>query len=244
MSLLILIIAVIAVIAVILLQRQIQLRHLKRSDIVLVAGAEQRYPDLPLGNYGIPWKFKDAARVEILFPKLTADGEVEYLYSWHKLNHVKPFNVLAASLTVQLQTALELVPLIKEHLQIESEIIKLGMKEYQVNRLASLVSTSDFYAGHASLYSQALEEITALLEKAEAVQAIYVRLIREALIGVQVAHYDPHSIRDSRIAFESRYRRAKAEYEHLKDTARAYTELLTEGSKQVEGFRDDVIGQF
>ncbi|NJL22573.1 MAG: hypothetical protein HC895_19970 [Leptolyngbyaceae cyanobacterium SM1_3_5] len=89
-----------------------------------------------------------------------------------------------------------------------------------------MVATSDFYASQQHIYERALIQIENLLHKAEELQQVYVRFIREVLIGRQVAEYDPNLLPDNGMAIDQQYRRIKREYQTIKDAAIAYGELI------------------
>jgi hypothetical protein len=209
-------------------RRTKKIEQISSSDIILVDEAEKLYANLPLKNYGVPLRVKNRDRVEVIFPRLTPDGDVEYLYSWHNIDDVEVPGTHGDEKNVWLRAVKHLAPLIKEHLQIEQEIISLEKQHREISDLADLVSTSDMYSSQLELYDRALVQIENLLKKAEQLQAIYIHLVREALIGVRIAGYNPESIQDNRLAFDSQYQRIRSEYQHLKDVATAYAELRRE----------------
>ncbi|WAL62636.1 hypothetical protein [Thermocoleostomius sinensis] len=210
------------------------LRRQKREWIsnhalVYVKGAEYRYPDLPLGGYGIPMRVKDSGyqRVEVVFPRLTESGEVEYIYSWHYWRDVEMATPAAAQqLDKPMELADGIAPVIREHLQIDAEISRLNREYKKVNELADLVSTSDLYSNQVSLYERALDQIENLLRKAEELENIYICFIRETLIGLQIASYDADRITSDVLQFDEQYRQLREEYLRLKETAIAHTELM------------------
>lgn len=207
-------------------RRSKKIEKISNSDVILVNGAEQQYHNLPLKNYCIPLRIKEREKVRVIFPRLTPDGNVEYLYSWHNLSDVEIPGDEIDKNNVKLRAAKELAPLIKEHLQIEQELLDLEEQYHKTKNLRDLVSTSTLYSSQLDIYERALVQIEDLLEKAEQLQKIYIHLIREALIGIQIAGYNPDSIRDNRFAFDSQYRRLREEYQHMKDIATAYHELM------------------
>jgi gamma-glutamyl:cysteine ligase YbdK (ATP-grasp superfamily) len=140
-------------------------------------------------------------------------------------------DIETAQQDIKLRVGKELSPLIKEHLQIEQEILSLEEQDCKVNDLADLVSTSELYSSQLELYEKALVQIEKLLKKARQLQNIYIHLIREGLIGIQVAGYNPDTIQNDRLAFDSKYRRIREEYQYMKDLATAYTELLRQQSE-------------
>ena len=212
-------------------RRSKKIEKINSSDIVLVNGAEERYRNLSLKNYAIPVRIKERERVEVIFPRLTPDGDVEYLYSWHDLSDVEILRDETEINNVKLRAAKELAPLIKEHLLIEKEIFILDEQQQKLDDLADLVSTSDIYSSQLETYEKAILQIENLLEKAEQLQKIYIHLIREALIGIQIAGYNPDSIRDNRLAFDVQYQRIRQEYQYMKDVATAYSTLMRENGE-------------
>ncbi|MEP0755177.1 hypothetical protein NDA03_23455 [Trichocoleus sp. Lan] len=209
-------------------KRKAKIKQIKNNTVVLVKGAEQKYPSLPLKNYGIPLMVRRQNRVQVVFPRLTPEGDVEYIYSWHPLNDVEVIEQNSKTNDPKLTTIKELAPIIHEHWQLEPEMSVLEEQYRKINDLADLVSTSDVYSVQVATYEKALLEVEKLLRKAEQLQKIYVRLIREALIGVKVAEYNPDRLIVSHLAFELQYQRMKEEYQHLKDVAHAYSQLLNE----------------
>lgn len=207
-------------------RRNKKIEKVLNTRIILINKIEDRYSNLCLNSYGLPVKFKERDKVQVIFPRLTSKGDVEYIFSWHNLDDVEIPEVEIAQNDIKLRAAKELAPLIKEHLQIEQEISSLEEQYQKVNDLADLVSTSELYSSQLDIYERAIVEIGNLLEKAEQLQKIYIHLIREGLIGVQVAGYNPDNIRDNRLAFDSQYKRIKEEYQYMRDAATAYHELM------------------
>lgn len=207
-------------------RRNKKVKKVLNTKIVLINEVEERYSNLCLKNYGLPLKVKERDKVQVIFPRLTPNGDVEYIFSWHNLDDVEIPEVEIDQNDIKLRAAKELAPLIKEHLQIEQEILSLEEQYQKVNDLADLVSTSELYSSQLDIYERAVVEIENLLEKAEQLQKIYIHLIREGLIGIQVAGYNPDNIRDNRLAFDSQYKRIKEEYQYMRDAATAYQELM------------------
>jgi hypothetical protein len=207
-------------------RRNKKVEKVLNTKIVLINEVEEIYSNLCLKNYGLPLKVKERDKVQVIFPRLTPNGDVEYIFSWHNLDDVEIPEVEIDQNDIKLRAAKELAPLIKEHLQIEQEILSLEEQYQKVNNLADLVSTSELYSSQLDIYERAVVEIENLLEKAEQLQKIYIHLIREGLIGIQVAGYNPDNIRDNRLAFDSQYKRIKEEYQYMRDAATAYQELM------------------
>ncbi len=208
------------------LRRNKKVEKILNTKIILINEVEERYSNLCLKNYGLPLKVKERDKVQVIFPRLTPNGDVEYIFSWHNLDDVEIPEVEIDQNDIKLRAAKELAPLIKEHLKIEQEILSLEEQYQKVNDLADLVSTSELYSSQLDIYEMAVVEIENLLKKAEQLQKIYIHLIREGLIGIQVAGYNPDNIRDNRLAFDSQYKRIKEEYQYMRDAATAYQELM------------------
>lgn len=201
-----------------------------RSNVVLeVDGAGTRYPNLPLGNLGIFFDAKENRRIRVVFPKLTSEGDVQYIYSWHNIQsiHIPALEKVDTQGKVNLRVAQELAFLVKEHIQfVEPEILNLREQWHKINELLDLVATSEFYASQQGIYERALLQVENLLDKAEELQQVYVRFIREVLIGRQVTGYNPNLLPDDSLAIDNQYKRVREEYQNIKDTATAYAELL------------------
>jgi len=208
------------------LRRNKKVKKILNTKIILINKVEERYSNLCLKNYGLPLKVKERDKVQVIFPRLTPNGDVEYIFSWHNLDDVEIPEVEIDQNDIKLRAAKELAPLIKEHLQIEQEILSLEEQYQKVNDLADLASTSELYSNQLDIYERAVVEIENLLEKAEQLKKIYIHLIREGLIGIQVAGYNPDNIRDNRLAFDLQYKRIKKEYQYMRDAATAYQELM------------------
>ncbi|MGB3615321.1 MAG: hypothetical protein WBA10_16125 [Elainellaceae cyanobacterium] len=197
--------------------------------VIQINGAKERYPTLPLGEIGI---FSDADkeyRVRAIFPMLTPDSRVEYIYSWHSVHSVRipaPAR-LSEQDKVNVKIAQELAFLVRDHVRfVEPEIFKLREQWHNINKLLSLVATSEVYANHQEIYERALRQVEGLLDKAEELQLIYVRSIREILIGRQIAAYNPELLPDSSVVIDSKYQQVRDEYQRMKDVATAHAELL------------------
>ena len=207
-------------------RRNKKIEKVLNTKVILIKGAEEISSNLCLRNYGIPLRVKERDKVQVIFPRLTSNGDLEYIFSWHSLDDVEIPEIEIEQNDIKLRAAKELAPLIKEHLHIDQEILSLEEQYQKVNDLADLVSTSELYSSQLDIYERAVVEIENLLEKAEQLKKIYIHLIREGLIGIQVAGYNPDNIRDNRLAFDSQYKRIKEEYRYMRDAATAYQELI------------------
>ena len=171
----------------------------------------------------------DTDRVCVIFPKLTLEGDVKYIYSWHSLRSIRI--PTSAKTDIQSQTNLsviqELACLVKEHIEfVEPEILKLKTQWQKINELLALVATSDFYASQQGIYARALVQVENLLDKAEELEQVYIHFIREVLIGRKVVEFTPNFLPNDDLPIDRQYKRIREEYQHAKDTAAAYAELL------------------
>lgn len=132
-------------------QQSKKLRLVKNSPVVFVYGAQVRYPNLTLKNYGIPLKIKRQSKVKVLFPTLTTYGELEYIYSWHDLNDLDVSQTPGKSTDAKLSTIHYLAPIINYHLQSEPNALFLNEQYSQIKNLVYLVASSDLYADNLDL---------------------------------------------------------------------------------------------
>jgi len=205
-----------------------KIRKIKNSAVLEVDGADTRYSDLPLSKLGVFYEVNEKRRIRVVFPKLTEEGDVQYIYSWHDLQsiHIPTLEKSNAQGRVKFRAAQELSPLIKEHFKLELEITNLSEQWQKIRNLLSLVTTSDFYSNQKDIYENALSQVENLLSKAEDLRDVYVRLIRESLIGSQIVGYESPLLPDATFGIDSQYNEIREEYQRMKDTATAYAELL------------------
>ncbi|MBE9011717.1 hypothetical protein IQ250_16050 [Pseudanabaenaceae cyanobacterium LEGE 13415] len=205
-----------------------KIRSILNSNVVTVQGAEDRYPNLPLRNFAVPHRFRGPDRVQVVFPTITDKGDVEYIYSWHSLKDVQPIALSPTHRQNKVRVMAELAPVIKEHLKLEQDTIALENQSIKINKLAGLVAVSDIYSSQLDIYERAIDETEKLIKKVEELSAVYVRIVRETLIGTRIADFNPDLLLDLHVPLDAQYERVKAEYQHMKDTAQAYYELLRE----------------
>ena len=87
--------------------RNQKIKRLKSNVVLKVDGVDTRYPNLPLGNLGIFYEVNDAHRIRVIFPKLTPQGDVKYIFSWHNLKSIRmPTSV---KMDIQEQTDLQVI---------------------------------------------------------------------------------------------------------------------------------------
>lgn len=205
-----------------------QIRMIRNSDVVIVKGADDRYPNLPLGNFAVPHRFRGPDRVQVVFPTITDAGDVEYIYSWHSLNSVKPVTLSRTARQNKIRVMAELAPVMKEHLKLEFDTIALEKQFEKINKIANLVAVSDIYSSQLETYEKAIDETNKLIKKVDELSEVYIRIVRETLIGTRIADFDPDLLLDWHVPLDAQYERVKAEYQFMKDTAQAYYDLLKE----------------
>lgn len=122
----------------------------------------------------------------------------------------------------------ELAPVIKEHLKLELDMIALENQLVKINKIAELVAVSDLYSSQLSIYERAIDETEKLINKVEELSRVYVRIVKETLIGTRIAEFNPDLMLDLHVPLDEQYDRVKSEYQFMKDSAHAYYELLRE----------------
>lgn len=205
-----------------------QIQTVRGSNVVIVEGATDRYPNLPLGNFAVPNRFRSPDRIQVVFPMLTDAGDVEYIYSWHSLSAVTPMQLSRSHRQNKVRVMAELAPVIKEHLKLELDMIALENQLVKINKIAELVAVSDLYSSQLSIYERAIDETEKLINKVEELSRVYVRIVKETLIGTRIAEFNPDLMLDLHVPLDEQYDRVKSEYQFMKDSAHAYYELLRE----------------
>jgi hypothetical protein len=119
---------------------------------------------------------RDQNRVKVIFPRLTNDADVEYIYSCHSIHDIKIPKSNSESRSLCLQLAEEVTQAIQEHLQIEPEILQLEQEQEKLERLANLIAASEFYRGYLDPYERASDQIETLISKARALRNIAVAI--------------------------------------------------------------------
>ncbi|MCU0551322.1 MAG: hypothetical protein MUC48_18395 [Leptolyngbya sp. Prado105] len=204
------------------------IQTVRESDVVIVEGAIDRYPNLPLGDFAVPNRFRSPDRIQVVFPMLSELGDVEYIYSWHSLNSVTPVSLSRSHRQNKVRVMAELAPVIKEHLRLELDRAALENQLVKINKIAELVSVSDLYSSQLGTYERAIDETEKLIIKVEELSRVYVRIVKETLIGTRIAEFNPDLLLDLHVPLDEQYTRVKSEYQFMKDSAQAYYDLLKE----------------
>lgn len=228
MNLLIVLLAIGAIAYFFLSHHNRQIQTIRDSNVVSVEGAIDRYPHLPLGNFAVPNRFRSPDRIQVVFPMLTDAGEVEYIYSWHSLRAVTPMQLSRSHRQHKVRVMAELAPVIKEHLRLELDLIALENQLVKIHKIAGLVAVSDLYSSQLDIYERAIDETEKLINKVEELSRVYVRIVKETLIGTRIAEFNPDLLLDLHVPLDAQYERVKSEYQFLRDSAHAYAELLKE----------------
>ncbi|ANV83750.1 hypothetical protein AWQ21_04755 [Picosynechococcus sp. PCC 7003] len=207
------------------LSSQKRIKAVQESRILSVKSIGSYYSNFPLANLGIVISIdRKQRRIKILFPKLTTAGDIQYIQSWHNFQYVQvpDKNTLRKSQNIQ-----ELATLVQEHLQLEIEIEKLTEEWKKIKKLSELVSTSEFYSNRQETCKKALFQVKKLLKKADQLEQVYVRFIREILIGYEISGFDFKPLTNEKLMLiDSQHKKIKEEYQDIKNTAIAYAELI------------------
>ncbi|MGJ3248996.1 MAG: hypothetical protein ACFE0I_23355 [Elainellaceae cyanobacterium] len=208
-----------------------RLRRVNAQAVVWVRGATNCYSSLLIGNYGVPIAVQmreRGPRIRVIFPRLNHHGNIEYIHAWHGLHEIKTTqHRKRLNSDPELEIAVRIAPIIKEHLQIDAEIRHLNQHSHHINELANLVSSSSLYADRLDLYKRAIVQIDKLLHQAQKLEQIYIALIRETLIGIKVAQYNPDDISISLSDWhrQSQYVQRQHEYFQMRDELAIYRRL-------------------
>lgn len=206
-----------------------KIKRMKHSAVIEVDGATERYPNLLLGNVGIFFDANKDYRVRAVFPILTPGNSVDYIYSYHSVHavHIPNQDSASAQDQINVSVARELAFLVQDHVRfVEPELLSLREQRRKLRELLRLVTTSEVYSGHQATYQKALLQVESLLDKAEELKRLYVRSIREILIGRKVMAYEPSLLPDNRLTLETKCQSVREEYQQMKDVAAAHAELL------------------
>ncbi|WNZ25544.1 hypothetical protein HJG54_23635 [Leptolyngbya sp. NK1-12] len=204
-------------------------QQLKSSGLVRVDEVHKRYRHLPLGNLGILHKIKDGQRVQVIFPSLTADEDVDYIYSWHDLRVVRPVLERPKDDDEAWLRATGIAALIEERLQLEPEITKLKKYHHKLGELLDLVDESEEHLEQQDTLAVTHTQVGYLLEQAKLLEQQYVDLIkvtlREALIRSELEDFNPDLRPEERRDLNNRYQEIRAEYQVWKRVAHTFPEL-------------------
>ena len=201
-------------------------KKILRSKVIFIHSNRLNQNNLLLGKYGIASKIHHASQVEVIFPKLNESGDLVYTSQYYYLAEISIPTLDKHKHKMEFQVAKDLAKYIKEHLQTEKEIKDLVLQYRQVHDLSKLILKSDMYSNQIDIYEKAINEIEKLLDKAKELEKMYIQIVREGLIGVKIANYNPSIIKNNQITHQMKYKRVKDEYQYIKDTAHAYGELM------------------
>lgn len=206
--------------------RQRKINKILENKVVFVHSNRTDNNNLLLGKYGITLQRYNSSQVEVIFPKLNESGDLVYVSKYYYLAEISIPRSDKHKNKIEFQMAKDLAKYIKEHLQTEKEIEDLVLQYQQVHDLKKLVLKSDMYSNQIDVYEKAIKEIKKLIAKAKELEKMYIQIVREGLIGIKIANYNPNNIKDNQIAHQMMYKRVKDEYQYMKDTAHAYGELM------------------
>ena len=203
-----------------------KIEAIKNSKIVVVKQLKNNSNSLLLGNYCILIQFINPSRIEVVSPSLNHRGDVVYNSFWCFLSEISIPKSKRDRSSIEFNTVQKLSFYIKEHLTIEQEVDTLQKQYQKIKDLTRLVSKSEIYADRIEIYGRATVEIEKLIYKAKQLENLYIQVIRDSLIGIKIANYNLDYIQDKQLAYQSQYTKIKHEYNFMKDTAKAYGELM------------------
>ncbi|NJL52564.1 MAG: hypothetical protein HC930_10720 [Hydrococcus sp. SU_1_0] len=199
-----------------------------KSKVIFIHSNQINQNNLLLGKYSIPLQIHNSSQVEVIFPQLNESGDLIYTSQYYYLSKISIPTSDKHKHKMEFQVAKYLSKYIKEHLQTEKEIENLVLQYQQVHDLSKLILKSDMYSNQINIYEKAIEEIEKLLDKAKELEKMYIQIIREGLIGVKIANYNPNNIKNNQMVHQMKYKQVKDEYQYMKDTAHAYGELISQ----------------
>lgn len=203
-------------------------RKLLKSKVILVHSNRINQNYLLLGKYAIASRIYNSSQLEVVFPQLNESGDLVYTSQCYYFSEISIPISYKHRHKLEFQVASDLSKYIKEHLQIEKEIKDLVLQYRQVDDLSKLILKSDMYSNQINIYEKAIEEIEKLLDKAKELEKMYIQIIREGLIGVKIANYNPNNIKNNQVIHQMKYKQVRDEYQYMRDTAHAYGELMRE----------------
>ena len=199
-----------------------------KSKVIFIHSTRINLKNLLLGKYAIASRICNSSQVEVIFPQLNESGNLVYTSQCYYLREISIATSDRHRNKMEFQVAKDLSKYIKEHLQTEEEIKYLVLQYRQVRDLSKLILKSALYSNQINIYQKAIEEIEKLLDKAEELEKMYIQIIREGLIGVKIAKYNPNNIKNNQMVHQMKYKEVRDEYQYMKDTAHAYGELMRE----------------
>ncbi|HEY9654146.1 MAG TPA: hypothetical protein V6C50_01525, partial [Crinalium sp.] len=136
---------------------------------------------------------------------------------------------LGSTEEVRYRVAQELRPLIKEHRELQLEIVRVDSERSKAKRLLNLTTKSDIHAKQRDFYETVYSQVSGVLAKVNELEQIYRHFIRDSLIGVQLATSHPTMLPGNHLsikAIEAECEKQKEEYQYMKDKVAAYVNLL------------------
>lgn len=209
--------------------RHQKVRKILKSKVIFIHSNRINQSNLLLGKYAIPSQILyNSSQVEVIFPQLNESGNLVYTNQCYYLAEISIPKSHKHRHKIEFQVAEDLSKYIKEHLKTEKEIKNLVLQYRQIHDLSKLILKSDMYSNQINTYEKAIEEIKKLLNKAKELEKMYIKIIREGLIGVKIANYNPNNIKSNQMVHQIKYKQVRNEYQYMKDTAHAYGELMRE----------------
>ncbi|MBC8123575.1 MAG: hypothetical protein H7Y22_17275 [Gemmatimonadaceae bacterium] len=167
--------------------------------------------------------------VDVVIPDLDRYGKVVLNHSTYMLKEVTVEWDSRPTRSVEYNMLQQLAPVLQDYHQLEAEIMALQAQRAEIERLVALLSTSELYQDEVETYRRASAGLDTLLLRSEDLKSLYLSLVREGLIAQKVQGYSPEKLPlDAPVLLYSRYEAAREELQSMKETARAYSQLLKE----------------
>jgi hypothetical protein len=186
-------------------------------------------------QYGIPWQIHEAGetKVEVVFPVLERKNwfndlqVVKFVRFNYDLSDIEPFDH-QVSCDVAAACVREVHPLVQTYFEVDPEISNFKRKRKALEKTIRLVSTSDVHAARINSYAEALGELDTAIQRAKDLKDDCLNLIREILIGVELAKLDINEYSGNEEAFEFRVQKVAQDFADFRNNAKAQIEAYTE----------------
>lgn len=215
-------------------QKRSKLERLRDSKVVRVSNSKHQY--------GIPLKIyqEGATKVEVIFPILekknwfSEEKVVKLISSTHELLNVEPIGKQDRS-NVDSCHVWETYPLIKNYFDADPELAKFRKKREELTKIIKLTNTSVVYASRVESYTKILSDLDNAMLGAVELKSKCLSLIREILIGSEVAKLDVHEHSGRDAAIEFQIQQINQDFNNFKTDAEASIEAYTEVLKLSDG---------
>jgi hypothetical protein len=207
-------------------KRQRKIIAIKRDSIVIINSTKDDSNTFIFNKYAIPVQINHSDIVEVVIPDLDDNGELQYHICSYDLSQISIPKYSEHKKILEFIAINELKKYIKEDIKTGKEIFRLREQRSKIRDLAKLIWKSDVHSNQIETFDRALSEINELINKAKQLEKLYINLVKESLIGVKIQKYNPDLLESNSIVYETKYKQLKEEYFYMKDTAKAYEDLM------------------